>query len=52
LATFGTDGTPLEVMDATSGRRCAKLARHFDATNKVIDSECFDAAGNPTSGPE
>jgi hypothetical protein len=39
-------------MDATSGRRCAKLVRHFDATNKVIDSECFDAAGNPTSGPE
>jgi hypothetical protein len=52
LATFGTDGKPLEVMDTTSGRRCAKLIRHFDATNKAIDSECFDAAGNPTSGSE
>jgi hypothetical protein len=49
LATFGTDGEPLEVMDATRGRRCAKLVRHFDATNKEIDSECFDAGGNPTS---
>jgi hypothetical protein len=49
LATFGTHGEPLEVTDATSGRRCAKLVRRFDATNKEIDSECFDAAGNPTS---
>ena len=51
-ATFGTDGEPLEVLDATSGRRCAKLIRRFDATNKEIDSACFDAAGNPTSGSE
>jgi hypothetical protein len=49
LATFGTDGKPLEVLDASSGRRCAKLVRRFDATNKEIGSECFDAAGNPTS---
>jgi hypothetical protein len=49
LATFGTNGEPLEVLDATSGRRCAKLVRRFDATNKEIGSECFDAAGNPTS---
>jgi YD repeat-containing protein len=49
LVTFGTDGKPLEVVDATSGRRCAKLVRRFDATNKEIDSACFDAAGNPTS---
>jgi hypothetical protein len=47
VATFGTDGEPLEVLDATGGRRCAKLIRHFDATNKEIDSECFDAVGNP-----
>ena len=49
LATFGTDGEPLEVTDSSSGRRCAKLVRRFDATNKEIASECFDAAGNPTS---
>jgi hypothetical protein len=36
-------------MDATSSRRCAKLVRHFDATNKEIDWECFDAASNLTS---
>jgi hypothetical protein len=48
FATFGTDGKPLEVLDATSGSRCAKMVRHFDATNKEIDSECFDAAGNLT----
>jgi hypothetical protein len=45
LATFGTDGKPLAVTDSASGRRCAKLVRHFDATNKEISSECFDAAG-------
>ncbi|MDQ3584096.1 MAG: hypothetical protein M3495_21990 [Pseudomonadota bacterium] len=46
LATFGTDGKPLEVADSASGRRCARLVRHFDATNKEIDSECFNARGN------
>jgi hypothetical protein len=46
LATFGLDGKPVEVLDAASGRRCAKLVRRFDATNKEIDSKCFDATGN------
>lgn len=47
LATFGTDGKPLEVKDSATGRRCARMVRRFDATNKEIDSDCFNARGNP-----
>jgi hypothetical protein len=43
--TFGLDGRPIEVADPTSGRLCAKVVRRFDANNKEIKSECFDAAG-------
>ena len=42
-------GGRLRFWTMTGGRRCAKLIQHFDATNKQIGSECFDAAGNPTS---
>jgi hypothetical protein len=45
FATFGIGGKPLEVADSAGGPRCARLVRRFDATNKEIDSECFDAAG-------
>jgi hypothetical protein len=45
FATFGTDGKPLEVADSAGGPPCARLVRRFDATNKEIDSQCFDAAG-------
>jgi hypothetical protein len=47
FATFGLDGKPIEVVDSTSGRRCAKWVNRFDANNKQIDSQCFDAAGTP-----
>jgi eukaryotic-like serine/threonine-protein kinase len=45
FATFGIDGKPLEVADSTSGRRCARLVRRFEANNKETYSECFDANG-------
>jgi hypothetical protein len=45
FATFGIDGKPLEVADPTGGRGCARVVRRFDATNKEIHSECFDAVG-------
>jgi eukaryotic-like serine/threonine-protein kinase len=49
VAAFGIDGEPLEVVRATGGRRCAKVIRRSDATNKEIGSECLDAAGNAIS---
>ena len=48
FATFGIDGKALDVADPASGRLCARLVRRFDATNKEIGSECFDAAGKLT----
>lgn len=45
FATFGIDGKPIEVEISAIGRPCARLVRRFDASNKEIDSECFDAAG-------
>jgi len=47
LATFGVDGKPIEVVDSASGRRCAKWVNRFDANNKKIESQCFDASGQP-----
>ena len=49
FATFGLDGKPIEVVDSESGRRCAKCVNRFDANNKQIGSQCFDAAGMPVS---
>ena len=43
--TFGIDGKPVEVADSTSAHSCARIVRRFEANNKEIDSECFDAAG-------
>ena len=45
FATFGIDGKPLAVAESVGGRRCARLLRRFDSTNKEIYSECFDAVG-------
>ena len=47
FATFGLDGEPAEVVDPDSGRRCARLVKRFDANDKQINSQCFDAAGMP-----
>src|SRR5271166_1650136 len=45
VATFGLDGKPIEVVDPASGRRCARLVKRFDANNKAIESQCFNASG-------
>jgi hypothetical protein len=45
FATFGIDGEPLAAAESVGGPRCARLVRRFDATNKEIYSECFDAVG-------
>ncbi|MEO5741527.1 MAG: hypothetical protein ABIS29_13125, partial [Vicinamibacterales bacterium] len=45
LATFGTDGKPLAIMDSGGKRRCARFVWRFDAKDKEIGSDCFDAAG-------
>ncbi len=47
VATFGSDGKPIEVVDSASGRRCARLVRRFDANDKAIESQCFNASGQP-----
>jgi hypothetical protein len=47
LAFFGVDGKPIEVIGSASGRRCARVVNRFDANDKQIDSQCFDAAGTP-----
>jgi hypothetical protein len=47
FATFGLDGKPIEVVDPASGRHCARLVRRFDANDKAIESQCFDASGQP-----
>ena len=49
VATFGLDGKPIEVLDQSSGRRCARLVRRFDLSNKEIGSQCFDASGAPVA---
>ena len=45
FATFGVDGKPLAAPESPGGRPCARVVRRFDATNKEISSECFDAVG-------
>jgi hypothetical protein len=46
-ATFGLDGKPIEVVDSASGRHCARLVKRFDVDNKAVESQCFDASGQP-----
>ena len=46
-ATFGLDGKPIEVADSASGRHCARLVKRFDANNKAIETQCFNASGQP-----
>jgi len=47
VATFGLDGKPIEVVDPASGRHCARLVRRFDANDKAIEPQCFNASGQP-----
>jgi hypothetical protein len=44
---YGIEGELIAVLDSESGRHCAKLLRRFDANDKQIDSQCFDAGGMP-----
>jgi hypothetical protein len=47
VATLGLDSQPIEVVDPASGRHCARLVRRFDANDKAIESQCFNASGQP-----